>query len=118
MELALSNTEWDIYLDASGNIAVLEEPSELLAQRIRHRLQTFRGECFLDRDVGVPYYSEILRKNPDLSRVRSLLASVISAVPGVVKILSLNLDFKRKSRELSVSFRVQGEGETIAEGRV
>lgn len=71
MQLALDTETWDIGLDGSGNIAVLVDPSALLAQRIQCRLQTFKGECFLDRSVGVPYYEEILKKNPDLGRVRS-----------------------------------------------
>lgn len=120
MQFALTTSTWDLYLDGSGNIAML--PSEpfgpLLAQRIKQRLQTFRGECFLDRSVGVPYFEEVMKKNPDLGRIRSLLASVIKGVEGVVKILSLEILKDNKTRELSVRFRVLGSEETIVEGEV
>ena len=118
MQLALDTATWDIGLDGSGNIAVLVDPSALLAQRIQCRLQTFKGECFLDREIGVPYYEEILKKNPDLGRIRSLLSSVISGVDGVDKILSLDLSFDRKTRMLSVTFRVIGQDGSIATGEV
>ena len=82
------------------------------------RLQTFQGECFLDRDIGVPYFSEVLKKRPDIGRVRSLLASVIAGVEGVARVLSLELDFRQGTRELHVAFRVLGESGDIAEGGV
>lgn len=119
MQLELDNATWDLVLDGTGNIKTIgsADAPALLSQRIKHRLQTFRGECFLDRSVGVPYFSEVLKKNPDLGRIRSLFASIIKGVTGVVKILSLVLDFEQATRRLSVTFRVQGDG-FIAEGEV
>jgi len=120
MQFALATLTWDLYLDSSGNIAVLPDKpvAPLLSQRIKHRLQTFRGECYLDRSIGVPYFSEVMKKNPDLGRIRSLLASVISGVEGVVKILSLDVLFSQRTRTLSVKFRVMGSENSIAEGEV
>lgn len=120
MQLALDTSEWDLFLDRTGNISTLgkKESSELLCQRIKHRLQTFQGECFLDRNVGVPYFSEVLKKRPDLGRIRSLLASVISSVEGVSKILSLEVLFDQSRRILSVEFRAQAADGTIAGGAV
>lgn len=119
MQLELDTATWDLVLDKNGVLLTLgnSEAPALLSQRIRHRLQTFKGECFLDRSVGVPYFSEIMKKDPDLGRIRSLLASVVAGVQGVVKILSLDLVFTRRTRQLSVAFRVQGDG-FIAEGEV
>lgn len=116
MQLALETSTWDLHLDNTGNIATLSDAVALLSQRIQCRLQTFRGECFLDRSIGVPYYSEVMKKNPDLGRIRSLLASVIAGVDGVMKVLSLDLRFTASTRTLSVRFRVQGASGEIAEG--
>jgi hypothetical protein len=118
MQLALDTSTWDLELDSSGNIATLSDPAALLSQRIQCRLQTFRGECFLDRSIGVPYFSEVTRKNPDLARVRSLLASVVAGVEGVSKVLSLELLFESARRHLSVTFRVLGSSGEIATGEV
>lgn len=118
MQFSLDTALWDLSLDSSGNIAMVSDSVPLLSQRIQCRLQTFRGECFLDRSVGVPYFSEITRKNPDLARIRSLLASVISGVDGVKKILSLDLRFDGKTRQMTVTFKVLGDDGQIAEGVV
>lgn len=116
MQLELNTATWDLELGPDGNIRTLgdSDPAALLSQRICHRLRTFRGECYLDRSVGVPYFSEVLKKRPDLGHIRSLLASVISGVPGVLKILELSLDFRQNTRVLRVSFSVQGDGFTAA----
>lgn len=116
MQMALDSANWDLYLDETGNIAVVSDDAPLLSQRIQCRLQTFRGECFLDRSVGVPYFSEVMKKNPDLGRIRSLLAAIIKGVDGVAKLLSLDLLFSQKNRHLTASFRVLGTNGEIIEG--
>lgn len=120
MQFALTKSTWDLGLDKSGNIATLSDKpfGPLLAQRIKQRLQTFQGECFLDRSVGVPYFGEVMKKKPDFGRIRSLLVSIVKGVEGVVKILSLEILMNDRTRELSVAFRVLGTEETIVEGEV
>lgn len=119
MQLAL-DSDWDIYLDRTGNIAQLKpsEDGSLLCQRIKHRLQTFRGECYLDRSVGVPYFSEVMKKNPDLRRIRALLTSVVAGVEGVAKVLELGVVFDPKTRHMTATFRAQADDGTIATGEV
>lgn len=118
MQLALDTATWDLELDSDGNILTLKDGSQLIAQRIQCRLQTFRGECFLDRSIGVPYFQEVMKKNPDLGRIRALLASVIAGVEGVSKILSLVVTHSAATRHMGVAFRVQSGDGTIAEGEV
>lgn len=120
MQLALNTVDWDIFLDGSGNIATLGEKSigDLICQRVKHRLQTFQGECFLDRSVGVPYFSEVLKKNPDLRRIRSLLVATISAVPGVDKVLEFSVNFISSTREYKVIFRAETSDGTIVSGEI
>ena len=120
MQLALDTSTWDIFLDESGNIATLGEKSigDLICQRIKHRLQTFQGECFLDRSVGVPYFSEVLKKNPDLRRIRSLLVATISAVQGVSKILEFSVNFLPSTREYKVIFKAETSDGTIVSGEI
>lgn len=120
MELSLEKSTWDLHLDSTGNIATVGDSDfpSLLSQRITHRLQTFKGECFLDREIGVPYFEEILKKNPDLSRIRSLLATIINGVEGVSNIISLDLNFDARTRHLTVNFRVNGKDGSIATGEV
>lgn len=123
MQLALDTGSWDIYLDPTGNIATLgidtpARSADLVCQRIRHRLQTFMGECFLDRSVGLPYYTEVLKKNPDMRRVRALILATISNVEDVRKIVDLKVDFLARSREYKVIFRAEATDGTIVEGSI
>jgi hypothetical protein len=49
-------------------------------------------------------YEEILVKNPNVAQIRRRIADRIQSVPGVLDIVSLDLDFDRAARTLSVSF--------------
>lgn len=123
MQLALDTNTWDIFLDSTGNIALLDDSpkdslADLICQRVRHRLQTFQGECYLDRSVGVPYFAEVLKKNPDLRRVQALLVATIQGVEGVNKIIDFSVDFSASSREYRVIFKAEADDGTIVEGNI
>lgn len=85
--------------------AVLESS---LAQRIDCRLRTILGEWFLDRGMGLDYFGTIFQKAPDLAEVKRLLTRLILQVPGAVRVLSLELEFDRSTRQLRVIFSVAG----------
>jgi hypothetical protein len=69
-------------------------------------LRMFRGEWFLDGEAGVPYYQNVLVKNPDVSEINSILKVEILKVAHVNKILEFSSDYDVAARELTVSFRV------------
>ena len=104
MNLALDPLYHDIYLDADGQIATTED----LGQRIDTRIRTFRKEFWLDQTIGIDYFGEVLKKNPDLQAVRALFAVEIQKVPGVQVLNSLTLAIDRAARKLTVTFSVTG----------
>lgn len=112
------NADGDIYLDSSGNIARKTTHSDVVCQRIQSTLRLFSGEAYLDDTKGVPYYDEILKKNPDLGRIRSLLVSLITGVSGVDKINSLSVDFDASSREYNLYFSCTADDGSTVEGSV
>jgi hypothetical protein len=59
-ELALNLTTGDLLIPPK-----IIRGAEAVAQRVRVRFRWFLGEWFLDERLGVPYYSDILVKNPD-----------------------------------------------------
>lgn len=123
MQLALDTNTWDIFLDSTGNIARRDDSTkdrlgDLICQRVRHRLQTFQGECYLDRSVGVPYFSEVLKKNPDLRRVKALLVATINGVEGIKKIIDFSVSFSARTREYKVIFKAEADDGTIVEGSI
>lgn len=96
----------DYNLVRSAGRLVRAADGEAIAQAIRIALSIFQGEWFLDTTRGLPYYQEILVKNPNVAQIRRVIADRILSVPGVLDLVSLTLDFDRAARTLSVSFKV------------
>ncbi len=80
--LLLDNVTWDLVLDAAGNIAVASEPYSL-AQDAASAIQTFRGECYWDTKLGVPWVEQVFGKSPSISQLKQLLTDAALTVPGV-----------------------------------
>jgi hypothetical protein len=98
-------------LDLSTNNIVLIDGDEALIQKLKARLQFFRGEWFLDRNIGFPYWTDVFLKAPDLTVVRSLYRQTILGCPGIDSLNSLELDYIAAERRLDVSFSaVKSEG--------
>lgn len=105
----------DADLDVSAGLQ-FTSGSAAVAQGIRIRIQTFRGEWFLDLDTGVPYYQDLLGARFNDARARAAFRDTILSTPGVAKLLSLTVAFDRSTRVLSVSWKVQTEfGDTITD---
>lgn len=81
--LLLDQSAWDLVLDASGSIAIADDPYAL-AQNVATAVRTFLGEVYYDTSIGVPYFQQILGQYPSVQRLRSLLAKAALTVPGVV----------------------------------
>lgn len=81
--MLLGRDTWDLSLDASGNIAVATEPYSL-AQDAASAMRTFKGECYWNTAVGVPYLSQILARRPPLALLKQYLIDAALTVPGVV----------------------------------
>lgn len=115
---ALDVETHDLVLDESRNLAFTKTPEEMLAQRLTCKLKAFLGEWYLDRRVGVPYFEEVLVKNPNIAKIRALLLSVVSTDPQVARVLVFDVDFQPGTREFLVNFKVQAHDGTEAEGSI
>lgn len=105
MELALDN-DYDISLvdDAASWL----DGVEAIAQHLRVRLQFFKGEWFLDSEIGIPYYQRILgRKDVTIAAIGAILKKAILTTPGVISLNDFRADYQGATRLLSVSFRAQ-----------
>lgn len=89
-----------------GNFVILDG-SRLVRQTLLSRFRFFLGEWFLDTREGVPYYRDILVKNPDEEIVRSVFRQVLEGTPGVLEILSFNIVYDDKDRTIRFSFEVR-----------
>lgn len=103
----------NILLDSSGDWAVsggklqLATERDEIAQIVATRLRTFLGEWFLDVRIGVPWFSKILKKNPNPAEVEALLIQTIVESPGIVTLNTFELSLDNKTRKLKVNFEAQ-----------
>jgi hypothetical protein len=101
----------DFLADSNGDLAVVNGDFATVAgeaaveQGIGIRLSMFKGESFLDEDVGLPWLQDILIKNADPAAVRALLNAEIASVPDVTSVLGTEL-VDEGNRESSVAYQV------------
>lgn len=91
----------------NGDSVFITDLGEAVAQHLRQRFNFFKGTWFLNLNEGIPYFEQVLVKNPDLSSIRSLFRRVIQETPGVARVNFVKLDFRRQERVLQV------EGECV-----
>ena len=124
----LSADPLDIKLDVNGDLDFTGGGPSLVsgldgvAQLCRMTILMFRGEWFLERTVGVPYYDNdfvtesqaILGQKFSANKITRIYTTELLKVPGVGAVLDLIPVFDNKGRILSVSFTVKTVfGDTI-----
>lgn len=98
-------TPYDIDLTSSGLALVTGD--DAIVQHLTIRFGFFRGEWFLDQRVGIPYFTDILIKNPNLADVRNLFTQTILTTPGIAALEELKLDLNSQTRVLDLDFTAQ-----------
>lgn len=96
-----------------NNNLLLIDGADLVKQILKERLQTFLGEWFLDTDLGVPYFQDILKKGVNLKTISNVFKNEILGTPGVIELEKFNLDFTEGNRRLSLDFSVRTEDGSI-----
>lgn len=86
-----------------GDLAIVTGRQAIL-QNIVQRLRIFLGEWFLDNTIGLPYFTEILVKNPDQSKIDALFLNQIMGTPGVLEVTSYSFTPNFATRGLTISF--------------
>ncbi len=75
-----------------------------VAQKVRVRFRFFAGEWFLDRRLGVPYFRDILIKNPDRLVVSTVFRGVLTLTPGIKRVASFSSSLDVSTRTLTADF--------------
>lgn len=76
-----------------------------IQQHVCMRLRTLLGEWFLDTSRGVPYFEQVLTKNPSSSVLAQVFREAILSTVGVSSLLQLDLSVDTRERTLMVSFK-------------
>lgn len=85
---------------------VINSGVEAVRQNIIQKLKTYLGEWFLDNRIGVPYYEQILIKNPKQGNVDAIFQNVILSTPGVLSLDRYRTVFDTTQRRYELSFHV------------
>lgn len=104
-DLLLSEAHDLIYIN--GDNPVTYESRVSVAQRLKIKLQTFKGEWFLDTTYGMPYFQTILQRGVSKLTIDTLYQEAILEEPDVIEIVEFNSDIDKASRSYRLSFKVK-----------
>jgi len=91
----------------------LTADSEIVEQRLRQALLTFKGEWFLNVDLGIPYYQEILGQKNSIDSVKAILINAIKKVDGVKELVELNLNLNEQNNVLVVQLNIIDDANNV-----
>jgi hypothetical protein len=80
--LLLDRDNWDLCLDAAGNIAMASEPYSQV-QDVASAARLFTRELWYGGDRGVPYFSDALGRFQPTQLLRARIVQAALSVPGV-----------------------------------
>lgn len=111
-DLALDLNTHDLLIE-NGELLVVDAADQL-EQTLKIRLQFFDSEWFLNVNNGLPFYSDILVKNPNIPNIDAIIKAEILDTDGVEELLSWDSVFDNAARTYTIAFKVRttyGESE-------
>jgi len=111
MKTLLLNESGNLEFDGQNSLRMVEGADEM-RQSVRLLLQTNTGEWFLNTGHGLEYMS-ILGQKPNEEELRVAFMEAFEQEPRIEEVLSLNFEFDRLDRHLTVNFRLRMDGEVI-----
>lgn len=106
------NSNNDIYIDSSGNLAMVEGIDAIL-QQCEQAASIRLGELPYNQSKGIPFFDNVFTDSPDLALYDMYLRKQFNSVTGVVRVI--NIGFKQEGDVLSyeaVIETIYGSGET------
>lgn len=104
MTLSLYLTSaWDICLDASGNLAVVSDPttdnasSYRVAQDVACACRVIQGDLWWNTGAGIPYWQAVLGQPLNVNYYAGKLQNQALTVPGVVSASVVLTGFANRS---------------------
>jgi len=101
-------------LDLTGGDVSLVTGQEAIKQEILIALRIVQGEWFLDRRVGIPYFTRFLGAEYSETVVLDVYARALRKIPGVKSVESISVEEPDANRMVSV----QAEVLTVGDERI
>jgi len=103
IDLALDTLTHDLLIQT--NDLQLVKDSNQIDQNTKIRLLFFRGEWFLDTISGLPFYEEILVRNPNLPDIDNIIKAQITDTNDVTELIEYRSNFDTKNRTYTIVFK-------------
>jgi hypothetical protein len=103
----------DLLLSSDGDIAIIKNDllltieAQTIEQRIRQELLTFKGEWFLNEELGIPYFKEILGSKNSIETIKNIFVNAIQNIEGVAELIKLDIQLENLKRIVSIEFSVR-----------
>ena len=110
MDILLDNNG-DLFLGKDGDIIL----SNSVRQKIRIKLLWFLGEWRWNKDYGLPYFEELLIKNPDTEAFERYIHDVLVEIEEVTEIFKVEIAVDPETRIGVIAVTVKVSAETIRE---
>jgi len=110
MDIKLNDETGDVLLSTTNTITTpvfTTTTSENLAQRLKIRLQTFKGEWFLDGTIGIDYFNQIAGKNRSKAAVDAIIQAEILKENEVLQITAYSSVVDKTTRKITIQFTVR-----------
>jgi hypothetical protein len=110
MDIKLNDETGDVLLSTTATITTptfTTSTSENLAQRLKIRLQTFKGEWFLDGTIGIDYFNQIAGKNRSKAAVDAIIQAEILKEQEVLQITAYSSVVDKTTRKITIQFTVR-----------
>lgn len=100
-----------------GDVApefIIARGDESIRQRILQRLRFFRGEWFLNKRAGTPWFQRVLVRAAPIGIVTTVITDAISSVEGVISVSNVQSTINRETRRFTFSADITTENGTIS----
>ena len=101
--------EGDLVITQGGDIVLADS----VRQAIRIRLLWFAAEWRFNTEFGIPYYDEVLIKNPNVEKIKLILVREIRKVEEVIDVQNMQIVMDNQNRAAYVTFTVYTSEETF-----
>jgi hypothetical protein len=114
----------DLLLSSDGDIAIIKNDllltieAQTIEQRIRQELLTFKGEWFLDEELGIPYFKEILGSKNSIETIKNIFVNAIQNIDGVAELIKLDIQLETLKRIVSIEFSVRDAENHLTENNL
>ena len=109
----------DILLTPNGDLNITEngdiQLTESVRQAVRIRLLWFFSEWRFSPSKGIPYFEDILIKNPNPTRIRRIIRNEVLSVREVRDVQDLQVNINPQTRQAQISFVAVTDDETYRE---